>query len=714
MVDFSKKDTDRIDIIRKNIEDAEDYFSSNKQRFIQDKRFVFKSTITDADAESLRSSNYPEMDINIIEPYLNKYCGNFYKQSPEISVRSENTDINPDQIDLIEGITRAIFYSSNYKHNAPRVVKDQLCSWGVWEVDVDYKSESSFDKVISLKYADPLMCGFDPMAKDVSKEDAKFYYKLYPMTKAELNAEYPSLNLDNIDRMPLNQGSSSGSFQWKKSSNSKDIYYIADYYEKTFEKVKYYQISDPENPRATSSISQSDYEEKYQNPDDPMNPNIIQKKNKLISSTKRYKIIGSELLDAPEDIDGTYNRLIFVDGNSVSLDNQQYTRSYFYNVKDAQRVKNRCLSNAVYEMMTIRKTNIVIPEEALPESQEAINAWKDIERAKGALLVRSFKKDGTPLPGIQTIPSGTINQQTLQLFEMSDKTIQSQFGSYDAQRGIQNDVSGKAIVEGAMESSDSSMPFIINYMAALKQVALVVLDLIPIYYTTMRTMPYIEPDGSKEYITINDPNKPETVMDYSVNDLGIEVEAGPSFDVQRRDSLNTLVKVMGMGVVPALSEILNGEGLSILVKNFDIKERQRLLQLVEKHNEDKKKATESHPNPMQIQMQAMASEEKRKDQLVELKHQEVMLKATKQQQDFMMDVEKLRQSNEKLEEELMQIKATLILRSEEAQNEADRTQATLAIKQIDTAMSKERHQVAMLEKAAETMKGYKYQDQSER
>lgn len=701
MVDFSKADIDRVDIIRKNVEDAEDYFESNKKRFGDDKNFAFKTTVTAEDRNALNSSDYPVLDINVIEPYIHKYSSNFAKQSPEIEVRSEDSDVSPDQVDIIEGITRAVFYGSNYKHIAPRVVRDQLCGWGVWEVDVDYKSESSFDKVVSLSYADPLMCGFDPMATGITKEDAKYYYKLYPVTRNELEAEYPSLNLDNIDQMPLNQGSNSGRFRWKKRSSSKDIYYIADYYEKTFKKVKFFQISDPENPRSTSSISEKDYEEKYQNPDDPMNPNILDKKDKLIASIKRYKIIGSQLLEKPEKIDGRYNRLIFVDCSSVNLDNQQFTRPYFYNVKDAQRVKNRCLSNAVYEMMTMRKTNVVIPEEALPESQEAINAWKDIDRSKGALLRRAFKKDGTPLPGIETIPSGTINQQTIQLFEISDKTIQSQFGSYDAQRGIQNDVSGKAIVEGAMESSGSSSPLVTNYMAALKQIALVILDLIPMYYTTMRTMPFIAPDGSKKYISINDPSKPETLMDYDINDLGIEVEAGPSFDVQRRDSLDALIKAIP--VFPALGEILNGEGLSVAVKNFDIKDRQRLLQLVEQHNEQKKKAAQSQPNPMQMQMQAMMAEEKRKDQMVDLKHQEVMLKATKQHQDFMMDVEKLRQSNEKLQEELMEIKATLILRAEEAQNEADRTQSELAMKQIDATMSQEKHQVDMLEKIAGTM-----------
>lgn len=702
MADIAQKDLDQVKTIRQNVEDSEKYFSNNKKRFSDDKSFAFKSTVTTEDRNSLSQSNYPVLDINVIEPYLSKYCGNFYKQSPEIEVRSEDVDANPDQVDLIEGIMRAVFFSSNYKHIAPKIVKDQLCGFAVWEVDVDYKNEKSFDKVISLKYADPAMCGFDPMATGVSKEDASYYYKLYPMTKNQLKEEYPSVDLDNINKLPLSLGADGDNFNWKRKVGNKDIYYIADYYEKKYKRVMYYQISDPENPRMMSAVSEKEYRERYPNPDDPLNPEIHDKKKRNIPVIKRYKVIGSQLLEKPEEIDGNYNRLIFVDGNSVSLENQQYTRSYFYNVKDSQRIKNRCLSSSIYEMMTLRKSDIFIAEESLPESKDAINAYKDTDRAKGALTYKAFKKDGVPLPPPTVQPRGQINSQTIQLFDISDKTIQSQFGTYDAQLGIQkNQLSGKAIVEGAMQSSDVSMPFIINYMASLKQVAMVILDLIPIYYTTFRTIPYIHSDGSKEYIVINDPNKPHTIMDYDVNDIGVEVEAGPSFDVQRRDSLQTLIQ--SMGVSESLKEILNGPGLPILVKNFDIKERQRLLQLVGEYQEKKEQAMQSQPNPMQMQMQAMMAEEKRKDQLVELKHQDLMLKASKQKQDFSIDVEKLRQSNEKLEEELMEIKATMLLRAEEAKNEQDRTQAQLYIKQIDAIMAQEKHQIEMLRGMSETI-----------
>ena len=77
MADFSKTDLDRVGSIRKNVEDAEDYFSNNKKRFSDDKSFAFKTTVTTEDRNSLNMSKYPVLDINVIEPYLSRYCGNF-------------------------------------------------------------------------------------------------------------------------------------------------------------------------------------------------------------------------------------------------------------------------------------------------------------------------------------------------------------------------------------------------------------------------------------------------------------------------------------------------------------------------------------------------------------------------------------------------------------------------------------------------------------
>ena len=51
----------------------------------------------------------------------------------------------------------------------------------------------------------------------------------------------------------------------------------------------------------------------------------------------------------------------------------------------------------------------------------------------------------------------------------------------------------------------------------------------------------------------------------------------------------------------------------------------------------------------------------------------------------------------------MEIKATMLLRAEEAKNEQDRTQAQLYIKQIDAIMAQEKHQIEMLRGMSETI-----------
>jgi hypothetical protein len=78
------------------------------------------------------------------------------------------------------------------------------------------------------------------------------------------------------------------------------------------------------------------------------------------------------------------------------------------------------------------------------------------------------------------------------------------------------------------------MPYVINYLAALNQVANIIVSLMPKYYNTLRTIPIVTEDGKREYVTINDSRADKPVMmNYSTNDMLVSLRAGANFDVQK-------------------------------------------------------------------------------------------------------------------------------------------------------------------------------------
>jgi predicted GNAT family acetyltransferase len=151
---------------------------------------------------------------------------------------------------------------------------------------------------------------------------------------------------------------------------------------------------------------------------------------------------------------------------------------------------------------------------------------------------------------------------------MSDNLIQGILGSYDAALGIQNnELSGVAIMQGAMHSNAAAMPYTVGFMKGWNRVCQQLLDLIPKYYLTPRSIPIVEPDGTRSYQTINKAGSP--FMNYDSMSLDVKVEAGVNFAVQKQISLETIIQLMQTS--ESFANFINTKGLGILLDNIDIR-----------------------------------------------------------------------------------------------------------------------------------------------
>jgi len=231
------------------------------------------------------------------------------------------------------------------------------------------------------------------------------------------------------------------------------------------------------------------------------------------------------------------------------------------------------------------------------------------------------------------------------------------------------------------------MPYVINYIASLNQVAKIIVSLLPKYYKTLRTIPVVSPDGKREYVTINNQQSQEPIMmDFTGNDLMVSLRAGANFDVQKNRSLKTIVELMR--VSESFKAMVEAKGLPILIDNVDIRGQQQLKQMSEEFMQEMEQKSAQQQNPQMEMLKAQ----------VQIEQQKLQLQAKKQQGDFAVAQEKLRQEQVKMAEEAMQMRTNALIRLEEAQNEADRTAAELAIKQSDHQLKIAEHQMDMISK----------------
>ena len=599
----AKKYRDAHERIKRNIEEAQEYFSSNVRRYEYCKDFVFRSTLSSTDKSVLERQQRPELQFNVLEAYISRLRGEFSKQEPSFSVRGLNDQSDPKTIDVVEGILRGIMLDANNDQFESKVYTNQLSGgYSVMKLWTEYEHDKSFDQKIRLgQVYDPTLTGFDPMARMSHKGDGNYCYELFPKTKEDFESEYPDVEIDKISFSREGEG-----FNWSYQQNQTDIVLLCDYYEKKKNKYKLLKLSDGKTvTKDEFKVIQEEIEENIMfGMVGAVMPTIVAERWTEEYLICRYRLIGDEILDYVELKDFTYLPLIFVDGNSALIQNQQVTRPYIYNAMDAQRLKNFAGISLANELENVEQHKWLVAAESIPKEMQ--ESWRNPNRP-GSLIYNPRDNDGNEIPTPQPIPRQGIPGEFAGTFAQSDASIQNILGSYDASLGINNNqLSGVAIVEGATQSNAAAMPYIMNFLAALNQASQIILDMLPKYYVTPRTVPIVDAQGKRSYVKINQPNG--VSMTYPQNALEVLVQPGVNFEVQKNRSMQTITQLMGSS--QGFNAMMNQGGLPILCKNLSIKGAAELQELAEQFTEQQKMAAQQAQqqgnnanNPEMVQLQ---------------------------------------------------------------------------------------------------------------
>lgn len=586
MATIARKHTSQLDKIKGSVEQAYTYFRPNYERFHQFMRFVYKSTLTEDDIAVLATLGRPQIEFNMMEAYISRLRGEFSRMEPGFVIRAQDgyENVDPKLLSILEAHFRSILVDSDNDGFSYDVYTDLLVGgFSVVEVYTDYISEMSMDQKICTQRAfDPTLCGFDPLARKSHKGDGMFCFQFFPREAEEVEKEYGSDALKGLKYARAFSG-----FNWSYRAAKKDIVLLCDYYKKDFKKEKITKLSNGK------VVSVKHYEELLglweqagyiEQPPIP----IGKMRDTMLEEITRYRLSGACMIESPVKTNYKMLPLVFFDGNSAILrDNndstaEQMTRPYIYNVRDAQRLKNYAGQSLANELENTVEHKFIASVESIPE--DYIDAYIDIQKP-GTLLYNAFLDGDTnvPLAPPREVVRTPIPPQISETFQMSDNLIQGILGSYDAALGIQNnELSGVAIMQGAMHSNAAAMPYTVGFMKGLNRVCQIILDLIPKYYVTPRSLPIVEPDGKRSYQVINKVGNP--FMHYDPMSLDVKVEAGVNFAVQKQISLETIIQLMQTS--ESFANFINTTGLGILLDNIDIRGIEGLRQAAGQYMEE--------------------------------------------------------------------------------------------------------------------------------
>lgn len=605
---IGKRKQDQLESIKSNVEQSYEYFRPNYDRFHEFKRFVYKTTLSEEDLAVLSTLEKPQIEFNVMEAYISRLRGEFSRMEPGFVVRAQDGFdlVDPKLIEVLEAHFRSIINQADNESFSYDIYTDLLVGgFSVAEVYTDYISDMSFDQRIYIERAfDPTLCGFDPMARLSHKGDGQYAFQLFPKTLDEAKDIY-----GNEIAKGMKFARNFGSFNWSFKSAKQEIVMICDYYKKEYKRKKILKLT---NGRV---VTQDDYERFMIQWDEAgfieQAPQPLGKSRwTTLEHIDRYRVCGNQVLEV---VPTNYKMLplVFFDGNSTVLRTnntstaEQMTRPYIYNVKDSQRLKNYAGQSLANELENTIEHKFIASIESIPE--DYLDAYINVQKPS-TLLYNQFL-DGDPSVALnppREVVRTAIPPQIAQTFEMSDSLIQNILGSYDAQLGIQNnELSGVAIMQGAMHSNAAAMPYTVGFIKGLNRVAQCILDLIPKYYVTPRSIPIVHADGKRDYQVINDKKDPNSIfMNYDAKSLEVKVEPGVNFAVQKQISLETIIKLMQSSEI--FAQFMNQKGLEVLLDNIDIRGidglKQAAQQFMQEVEQQQKQAQEMQMQEAQNQL----------------------------------------------------------------------------------------------------------------
>lgn len=677
MREVAQKHIERLAEIKETVRNSYDYFQHNYDRFIDFRKFVFESSMTDAEIALLQSLNRPQLEFNVLEAYVSRLLGEFSKQEPDIEVTAyDDADADPLTIELVEKHLKHVFEDDDNQHLRYEVYKDLLSGgFSVVKVYTKYTHAMSMSQMICFEKCEPTLCGFDPSARLAHKGDGQYCFEIFPKSKEDFEKEYPDFDTAQLSFRRDFEG-----FNWSYINNNKKSLLLCDFYEKRIKEETIVQVAE------RGVMTMKAYKDMIQTWDDfTLPPQIIGKPRKtFLEKIVRYRIIENTVLEY-EDTDYEMLPIVFIDGHSMMIsssentDIRQMTRPYVYHARGAQRLKNYAGNSLANEIESTVQHKFMVAKEALPKEEKLLEAYKNPQQAS-VLVYNAFSEENpdmpiqNPLREVMRVPPP---QEIAMTFSSSDSTIQNILGSYDAALGINNNqLSGIAIVEAATQSNSAAMPYIVGCLQGMQRLAQIYVNLMPKYIVTPRSLPFVDDEGKKRFIKINQEGGVDIDFDPLV--LNVSLKAGASFQVQKSRTINMIKELMGMS--PDFAQFINSKGLRFVLDNLEGRGIDQLKESIEEWTQQQQQQQEQE---MQMQQQQLINAPAQIR--AETDKQRLDLDAQKAQQEAILDQQKLQ-----LEKEKMLINAQLTQESfdiRRAKNmlDKDKQDSDSALKTIDMA-----------------------------
>ncbi len=616
-----RRDPELCSRIRDRVDKWDKYWRINRTEYYVWIDFIMGTQWLEDESKLFERYNKIPLEVNKLGVLYNHVIGDQIQNTPNLQI-SPDEDVPVEAANVRAALIKNITLNSDTKTIYQKAFGQAVCAgYGAWRVAPEYLNDDEFEQEPRIYgFDDPNRCYFDLSAQHVTKTDGMFSgFKTRQSRKA-----FRDLHGKEIESQI---GTTSITEDATMAFADDDSITIIDDYEKEGRKEKIYKLSDGSvvNAEQFKDLEKVKIGKKKILMKDGQPVTIFDEREVVRYTIKHRQIAGDFVLEETDFPTKTLLPVVFVDMRSYyTKSGQQITRSFFKDVKDAQRYLNYLATQSAYIMKISRYDQFMAPRKCV-SSPDVEQMWRDPSVVNGALVY-----DETPsgLKPEQLRPA-ELSQSLIQQYERTLMDIQSGTGIYNTQLGeVGNEVSGTAIEGRNKRGAKNTQIPRTSVDVAVAITGEIVNEMIPNLYDTQRSLILPMDQSSEQRVEINKPADPYGMQmdnDMTRGRYKIRLKPGLSYEGQKEEALNSFQLVLQAdrsgSVFPMIAD-LYAENLP-LDNNMEIRNRLRTMVSPEIIKAGKT-GEPLPPKPPQPDPQMM---------LVQLKQQEVQQRAQKDQQD---------------------------------------------------------------------------------
>lgn len=569
-----KKDPEKCRKIRDRKDKWDKYWTINRSLYYEWIDFVMGDQWREDESKLFERYNKIPLMMNKLGVLMNHLLGDQIQNTPNLQIMPDD-DVPVETANTRAALIKNINLNSDTSTIYQTVHSQQIVGgYSAFRLGTEYIEWNEFDQEIKFyAFEDPNRCYWDLSAKHPCKTDGMYAGFATRVSRKWFRDKWGKDIESQIGTTSITEDST-------MAFADDDSITICDDYEREAKKYTIYKLSDG------SVVDSDEYKnlekvkidgKKYLFKDGQPVTRLDQRET-IKYTTKHTQIAGDFILEET-DFPSEQLPVIFVDQKSYyTKQGQQITRSFFKDVKDAQKYLNYLATQSAYIMKVSRYDQFMGPRKcfASPDIQQM---WRDPSVVQGALPYDETPSGDKP----QRLEPPELSQSLSMQYERTLIDIQSGTGLFNAQLGeVGNEISGTAVNARSRRGSKNTQTPRAALDVAIATAGVIVNEMIPFVYDTQRTLVLNTPDAESKRIEINKPADEYGLQiqnDMTKGRFKIRLKPGPSYEGQKEEALESLQLVLqadrGGQVFPMIAD-LYAENLP-LDNNLELRNRLRTL-----------------------------------------------------------------------------------------------------------------------------------------